>query len=123
MLKTFCYSKIHRATITAVNLDYEGSVTVDSALLREAGIAPYEQVHVLDINNGNRFVTYAIEGEVNSGTIQINGAAAHLCKEGDLVIIISYCQLSESELTNFKPKVVHVDSQNRQVQLVETSTK
>lgn len=118
MLKTFCQAKIHRVTVTSVNIDYEGSITVDTELLKAAGIQPYEQVHVLDINNGNRFITYAIEGEAGSGTIQVNGAAAHLAKVGDLAIIISYCQLTEAEAVDFKPKVVHVDSSNRQVQLV-----
>lgn len=117
MQKTFCFSKIHRATITSVNIDYEGSVTVDSELLKAANIKPYEQVHVLDINNGNRFVTYAIEGERGSGVIQINGAAAHLCKPKDLVIIISYCQLSEEEIEGFKPKVVYVNEANKIVEL------
>jgi len=113
MLRTFFHSKIHRATVTSVNLDYEGSITIDSNLLKAADIFPGEQVQVLNINNGNRFITYAIEGKANSGTIQVNGAAAHLCKEGDLLIIISYCQLSEGEVASFKPKVVYVDSLNR----------
>ncbi|MDJ0625790.1 MAG: aspartate 1-decarboxylase [Candidatus Caenarcaniphilales bacterium] len=118
MLKTFCQAKIHRVTVTSVNLDYEGSITVDSDLLRAAGIQPYEQVHVLDIDNGSRFITYAIEGEPGSGTIQVNGAAAHLCKKGDLAIIISYCQLTKEESLNFRPRVVHVNSRNQQVQLI-----
>jgi aspartate 1-decarboxylase len=119
MLKTFCYSKIHRATITSTNVDYEGSITVDSILLKEANIRPYEQVHVLNINNGQRFVTYTIEGEANSGTIQVNGAAAHLCSPGNLIIIVSYCQLSEVESQDFKPKVVCVDSHNHIVELTK----
>lgn len=114
MIKTFCQSKIHRATVTSVDLNYEGSITVDAALLKLAGIQPYEQVHVLDINNGSRFVTYAIEGPSDSGIIQVNGAAAHLVEQGDLVIIISYCQLSVSELVKpFKPTVIYVDEKNQ----------
>ncbi len=111
MLRTFCHSKIHRVAITSVNLEYQGSITVDSDLLEKADIKPYEQVHVFDINNGNRFITYAIEGEKGSKVIQINGAAARLCSVGDLIIIVSYCQLSLEESQNFKPKVVYGDSQ------------
>lgn len=110
MFRTFCHSKIHRATITSVHLEYEGSITIDSVLLEKADIKPFEQVHVFDINNGNRFITYAIQGERGSGIIQINGAAARLCSVGDLVIIVSYCQLSEEESRNFRPKVVYGNS-------------
>ncbi len=117
MLRTFCHSKIHRATVTSVDLHYEGSITVDIELLNKADIKPYEQVHVFDVNNGNRFITYAIPGEAGSGTIQVNGAAAHLSSAGDLVIIVSYCELEEIEIENFKPKVVYVDSSNRAVEL------
>jgi aspartate 1-decarboxylase len=119
MLKTFCAAKIHRATITSINLDYEGSITIDSDLLEKAGIQPYEQVHVLNVNNGQRFVTYAIKGETGSGEIQVNGAAAHLCEPGDLIIIVSYCQIAHSESFGFKPTVVNVDSQNRAVELTK----
>jgi aspartate 1-decarboxylase len=114
MLRTFCFSKIHRGTITSVNLDYEGSISVDADLLKAAKMSAYEQVHVLNINNGNRFVTYIIEAPAGSGQIQINGAAAHLCKQDDLAIIISYRQMSEDECKDFKPHLVYVDSQNKQ---------
>lgn len=119
MFKTFCSAKIHRATITSTNIDYEGSITIDSALLQRANIQPYEQVHVLNVNNGQRFITYAIEGEANTGTIQVNGAAAHLCEVGDLIIIVSYCQIDEVEAQDFKPTVVIVDANNKMVELAK----
>ncbi len=122
MLKTFCYSKIHRATIKSVDLNYEGSITIDQELLKKADIQPYEQVHILNINNGNRFITYTIPAEPNSGIIQVNGAAAHLCKADDLIIIISYCQINISEINPdqpLKPKVVLVDQNNKIVKSEE----
>ena len=103
-------SKVHRATITDCNIDYEGSITIDRKLMEEADILPYEQVQVLDINNGSRFTTYAIEG--GSGEICVNGAAARLVSLGDLVIILSYCHLKDEEARNFRPKLVHVDANN-----------
>ncbi|PIR31544.1 MAG: aspartate 1-decarboxylase [Alphaproteobacteria bacterium CG11_big_fil_rev_8_21_14_0_20_44_7] len=103
--------KIHRATVTKADLHYEGSITVDTALLEASGILPYEQVDVLNITNGNRFTTYTIEG--GAGEIQINGAAAHLAKEGDLVIIVAYQQMTESDAKSWQPKVVLVDGENR----------
>jgi len=96
--------KIHRATVTKADLHYEGSITVDSALLKAAGILVHEQVDVLNISNGNRFTTYAIAG--GAGEIQINGAAAHLAKAGDLVIIVAYAQMKEIDAKSWKPKVV-----------------
>ena len=94
---TMMKAKIHRATVTQCDLHYEGSITVDSDLLKASGILPNEQVDVLDITNGARFTTYAIEGEAGSGIIGINGAAAHLAHVGDLVIVVAYAQMSEAE--------------------------
>jgi len=104
--------KIHRACVTEANLAYEGSITIDKALMEAADILPYEQVHVLDVDNGARLVTYAIEGERGSGVICMNGAAARLVAKGDLVIIISYCTVSDAEARNLVPKLVYVNSQN-----------
>jgi aspartate 1-decarboxylase len=103
-------SKIHRACVTNVNIDYEGSVTIDKKLMEEADILPNEHVEVLNINNGARFASYAIEGE--SGEICINGAAARLAVKGDPVIILSYCYVEDDEAHNFTPKLVYVDAQN-----------
>ena len=105
-------SKIHRATVTDANIDYDGSITIDKKLMAEADILPYEQVQVLNINNGARFSTYAIEGEEDSGEICLNGAAARLVVKGDTVIILSYCYVGDEEARNFIPKVVHVDAKN-----------
>jgi len=105
-------SKIHRATVTDGNIDYEGSITIDKKLMAKADILPYEQVHVLNINNGARFSTYAIEGQEGGGEICLNGAAARLAVKGDTVIILTYCNASEEEALNFKPRVVHVDAKN-----------
>jgi aspartate 1-decarboxylase len=103
-------SKIHRARVTEANIDYEGSISIDRRLMEEADIIPYEQVHVLDVNNGARFTTYAIEG--GDGEICINGAAARLAAVGDTVIILSYCHVEDEETHNFKPKLVYVDAEN-----------
>ena len=103
-------SKIHRARVTETNIDYEGSITVDKKLMEEADILPYEQVQVLDINNGARLTTYAIEGEC--GEICLNGAAARLVTEGDTVIILSYCHVDDDEARSFTPTLVYVDAQN-----------
>jgi aspartate 1-decarboxylase len=108
-------SKIHRATITSSDLDYEGSITVDPELLEAADILPYEQVDVLDINSGHRFTTYTIEGERGSGEIQVNGAAARLVQKGDLCIILTYTSMNDNEARSHKPKVVLVDEQNKPV--------
>jgi len=106
-------SKIHRARVTQVDLDYEGSITIDRALMEASDILPFERVEVLNINNGARFSTYAIEGVANSGIIGINGAAARLVAKGDIVLILSYCQVSDEEAINVTPNIVRVDSQNR----------
>ena len=103
-------SKIHRACVTNVNIDYEGSLTIDKKLMEEADILPYEQVQVLDINNGARFTTYAIEGE--SGEICLNGAAARLVTKGDMVLILSYCHIEDEEAHSFTPKLIYVDAEN-----------
>ena len=105
-------SKIHRATVTDANLNYVGSLTLDPVLMQEANLNEYEQIHVLNITNGSRLITYIIKGESGSGEICINGAAAHLVSKGDLVIIAAYCSVSESEAKNFKPTIVHVDNKN-----------
>ena len=111
-MRTMLKSKIHRATITEANIQYEGSITIDKDLMEAADILPYEQVHVLDIDNGSRLETYAIEGERGSGAICINGAAARLVSAGDKVIIISYQTVSEADAANLVPKLVYVNSQN-----------
>lgn len=103
-------SKIHRAHVTNANIDYEGSITIDKKLMEEADILPYEQVQVLNINNGARFSTYAIEGR--QGEICLNGAAARLAVKGDIVIILSYCHVGEEEARNLIPSLVYVDAQN-----------
>ncbi|WCL50531.1 aspartate 1-decarboxylase [Leptospira sp. GIMC2001] len=113
MIITVCKGKIHRATVTEADLNYEGSLTVDMDLVDAAGMVPYEKVHVVNVNNGSRFETYLIEGKRGSGTICLNGAAARLGMKGDKVIIISYGQLDEAELPkNYQPKVVLVDEKN-----------
>ena len=105
-------SKIHRATVTDANLDYIGSLTLDPILMQEANLSEYEKIHVLNITNGNRLVTYIIKGKRGSGEVCINGAAAHLVSQGDLVIVAAYCSVSEDEAKNFKPTIVHVDNKN-----------
>jgi len=111
-MRTMLKSKIHRATVTEANIQYEGSITIDKDLMEAADILPYEQVHVLDIDNGSRLETYVIEGERGSGAICINGAAARLVSAGDKVIIISYQTVSEADAANLVPKLVYVNSQN-----------
>ena len=103
-------SKIHRAHITDANIDYEGSITIDTELMESADILPYEQVQVLDVDNGARFTTYAIEGE--RGEICVNGAAARLVTKGDKVIILSYCNVVDEEARGFTPTLVYVDANN-----------
>ena len=118
-MRTMLKSKIHRATVTDGNIDYEGSITIDKKLMDEADILPYEQVQVLNINNGARFGTYAIEGEENSGEICLNGAAARLAAKGDLVIILTFCDVSEEEAHNHKPRVVHVNIKNEIIKEID----
>jgi aspartate 1-decarboxylase len=105
--------KIHRATVTDSNLDYEGSITIDSHLLDKANIIPYEQVDIYNVTSGERFTTYAIKGEKDSGVICINGAAAHKARKGDIIIIATYASFDEKELEQFKPAKVYVDGSNR----------
>lgn len=112
-MRTMMKSKIHRARVTQVNLDYEGSITIDRMLMDAGDLLPFERVEVLNINNGARFSTYTIEGEANSGVIGLNGAAARLVAKGDIVIILSYCQVSDDEAVTMRPTVVHVDRENR----------
>jgi len=112
MQRVMLKSKIHRATVTDANIDYEGSVAIDEALMEAAGILPFEQVQIYNIANGERLTTYAIKGERGSGTISINGAAAHLASKGDLVIIASYCALPEAEAAVHNPVLVYVDAEN-----------
>lgn len=117
MQRQMLKSKIHRATVTGCDADYIGSVTVDADLLAQADIMANELVHVWDITNGARMVTYAIEGEPGSGTVQINGAAALLANVGDRVIVASYASYDEAELESHSPVVVHVDEDNRIVEV------
>jgi aspartate 1-decarboxylase len=117
MMRIMMKSKIHRATVTQADLDYVGSVTLDSALMDAADLLEGEQVAIVDITNGARIETYVIPGERGSGVIGINGAAAHLVHPGDLVIIISYGMMSDAEARALEPKIVHVDEQNRIVKL------
>ena len=105
-------SKIHRARVTQLNIDYEGSITIDKELMEAVDILPYEQVQVLNINNGARFTTYAIEGEWGSGEICLNGAAARLVAKGNIILVLSYCHVEDDEAHNFMPKIVYVDAQN-----------
>lgn len=113
MRRTFFRSKIHRATITHADLDYEGSVSIDEDLLDAAGILEYEAVHVWNITRGSRLQTYAIKGQRGSGIVCINGAAAHLNRPGDLVILATFAELEAAEVRGFKPSVVLVDARNR----------
>jgi aspartate 1-decarboxylase len=111
-MRTMLKSKIHRARVTDANIDYEGSITIDKKLMAAADIIAYEQVHVLNVNNGARFTTYAIEGKEGCGDICLNGAAARMGIKGDVVIILTYDQVREEDLQNYHPKVVHVNKFN-----------
>lgn len=113
MLRTMCKGKIHRATVTQANLNYIGSITIDQDLLDAANIYPYEKVQVVNVTNGSRLETYTIAGARGSGVICLNGAAARLTTEGDIVIIISYAQYTEEEIRSLTPQIVFVDEQNR----------
>lgn len=111
-MRTMLKSKIHRATVTGADVNYEGSITLDPALMEAADILPYEQVHVVDVTNGARLVTYAIEGSRGAGEVVLNGAAARLVDKGDIVIVISYASLDASELPTHQPALVYVDGSN-----------
>ena len=113
MLLNFLKSKIHRATVTEANLDYIGSISIDESLMKAANIQELEAVHVLNITNGERLITYAIKAPAGSGEICINGAAAHLAKKNDLVIIVAYCMIEESSKKKHRATIVHVDANNK----------
>jgi aspartate 1-decarboxylase len=112
MLLTMLKSKIHRATITDAKLNYVGSITIDKSLMENANILEYEKVQVVDIDNGERFETYAIAGEAESGVMCVNGAAARCVQPGDKIIIMTFCQLPEDKARKFKPTVLFVDNAN-----------
>lgn len=112
MTITMLKAKIHRATVTQAELDYVGSITVDGALLREAGILEYEKVQIVDVNNGARFETYTIAGEENSGIMCLNGAAARMVQTGDKIILMAYAQVTPEEAETMRPKVLFVDEKN-----------
>lgn len=113
MKLTIFKSKIHRATVTEANLHYEGSVTIAKDLMQQAKLLPFEQVHIWNVTNGNRLITYVIEGKEKSGTICINGAGAHLMKKGDIVIIGSFATMTEEEARIYEPTVLFVDENNK----------
>lgn len=113
MITNMLKAKIHRATVTQVELDYEGSCAIDEDLLEASGIREYEQIEIYNITSGERFSTYAIRGEASSGMISINGAAAHKADVGDLIIIAAYVGLDAQELIDYKPRLVYVDAKNR----------
>jgi aspartate 1-decarboxylase len=112
-MRTMLKSKIHRAKVTDGNISYEGSITIDKRLMEAADILPYEKVEVLNINNGARFNTYAIEGKEDNGEICLNGAAARLVARGDIVIILTYQDVEEEKLRNHQPRLVYVDAENK----------
>ncbi|WP_411953310.1 aspartate 1-decarboxylase [Alkalibacillus sp. S2W] len=120
MQRTMLNSKIHCATVTEANLNYVGSITIDKKILEEVNILPHEQVHIVNNNNGERFETYVIAGEANSGVICLNGAAARRVQQGDIVIIMSYVTLSENDLSHHHPKIAFMDENNA---VQETVTK
>lgn len=117
MQRTLLLAKIHNCTLTAANLNYVGSISVDASLLSAAGILPYEQVQVVNVSNGERLITYAIAAPAKSGAIELNGAAARLGMPGDRLIIMTYAQFSPEELKNYCPTVVLVDSRNRLIEI------
>ncbi len=113
MLRSMLNAKIHKATVTEANIEYEGSLTVDEALLEATGIKPFEQIRVSNLNNGERFETYIIPGKRDSGVICLNGAAARKGLKGDVIIIFSYCYCTEDEMKDFSPKIIRLDENNR----------
>jgi aspartate 1-decarboxylase len=115
-------SKLHRATVTHADLDYEGSVTIDAELMRAADISPYEQVHIWDLTRGTRLITYATEGPAGAGEVCINGAAAHRVHPGDLVVIATFAAYDEAEVASHRPRIVPVDQGNRVVDRAATAT-
>jgi aspartate 1-decarboxylase len=113
MLIEICKSKIHKAKVTQARLDYQGSITIDSRIMEQAGIVPYQKVQVVNLNNGERFDTYVIKGKAGSGTICLNGPAARLGQVGDEIIIIGYAQVEIEKAKSLKPKIVYLNSKNR----------
>ncbi len=118
MKRTYLHAKIHRATVTYADLDYEGSITIDQSLMEAADIRPYEMVHVWDVTNGERITTYAIPGKPASGVVGINGGAAHRIKSGNVVVIASFVDLAPEEVSGHHPRKVFVDSANHITQTV-----
>jgi aspartate 1-decarboxylase len=119
MQRVMLKSKIHRATVTDCDLHYVGSITIDPDLLEAANILEYEQVHVVDVDNGARFETYTIPGERGSGDMRVNGAAARLVHRGDTIIVISYGQYDEADLERYTPRVVHVEAHTNRIVIVD----
>lgn len=117
MFRTMLKSKIHRAIVTEADINYVGSITIDADLMKAADVLPYEKVHVVDVDNGARLETYAIEGPPGSGVICMNGAAARLVHPGDKVIILAYAQVAEEQAREFHPTIVFVDERNRMVRV------
>jgi len=115
MLRTLLKSKIHRVTVTEADLDYEGSLTLDRNLMDIADLLPYEEVHIFNVTNGHRFSTYVIEGKRGSNVICVNGAAAHLAREGDCLIIVNFSAYSEQECKKHFPRLIYVDESNKVV--------
>ena len=120
MHRTFLASKLHSCTLTGANLHYIGSISIDETLLEVANIAAYEQVQIVNVNNGARLMTYVIKAPANSGIIELNGAAARLGSPGDRIIIMTYAQLSQEEVANHEPNIVFVDEQNKVVETRKT---
>lgn len=118
MLRTLLKSKIHRVTVTEADLDYEGSLTLDRNLMDAADLLPYEEVHIFNVTNGHRFSTYVIEGKRGSNVICVNGAAAHLAREGDCLIVASFSSYSEDECSSHEPKLIYVDDYNNVINTV-----
>lgn len=121
MQLTILKGKLHRARVTHAELDYEGSCAIDARLLELAGIVPYEQIHIYDVTNGERFSTYAILAEAGSGVISINGAAAHKAHVGDCIIICAYCDVTASEAQAYRPHLVYLDAANKVIRTANTT--
>jgi aspartate 1-decarboxylase len=119
MMITMLSGKIHRVKVTAADIDYEGSITIDEKLMEMAGIHANQQVQVVNVTNGNRFETYAIPGKKASGVIQTNGACAHLAKPGDIVILLTYASIPAAMATQWQPQVVQVDEKNRPIHSID----
>lgn len=122
MQRTFLRAKIHRARVTRADLNYEGSIALDPALIAAGGFLPFERVEIYNITNGSRLATYIVEGEPGSGEVCLNGAAARLVQPDDLVIICAYCELSEAEMSRHVPRVVLVNQRNEVTEIIEHRT-